>query len=363
MKFRCEREVLAEALGAAGRATTGRSGSLPVLAGIRLELKGGRLSVTGSNIELTVQQELAVDGQVDGGTVLPARLATDIVKSLGEPRVEMTADAEAVEIAGGRSRFTIRPLAFDDYPRMGTPAGSAVTMPAADFVEALKQVVRAASTDDLKPQLTGVLLAAAETGLRLVATDSYRLAVRDLIGQTVLGVDQKVLVPYQALNEVIRIAGGAQELTLRLGERDASFEVGSTRVTTRLIEQEFPDYRKLMPAPQPNVLTVAKDSLIDAIRRVKLLAKDSIPVRLELGGDQLKISAITPELGTAIEEIDARYVGEPMTIAFNGEYLSSGIDACAGDEVTLSVQEARKQAVLRGVGRDDFFYLLMPMKV
>ena len=363
MKFRCEREVLAEALGAAGRAATGRTGSHPVLQGIRMVLKGDRLTVTGSDLELTVQYELTVDGQEDGGVVVP-KLISDIVKSLGDPKVEMLAEGEEVVVSAGRSKFVIRPFAFDDYPRVGSATASSVTLPAADFVEALRQVVRAASADEQKPQLTGVLMAAENGGLRLVATDSYRLAVRDLAGTTVLGTDQQVLVPARALQEVIRLASGAGELTLRLGERDATFEVASASVTTRLIDQQFPNYKQLMPQPAPNVLTLDKDVFTDALRRVRLLARDTIPVRLNIGGSTLALEAINGDKGTVSEEVDAQFEGSDITIAFNAEYLAAGIDACAGEQVTLSTQrESNRPAVLRSVGNDDFFYLLMPQKV
>jgi DNA polymerase-3 subunit beta len=321
------------------------------------------LTVTGSDLELTVQYELTVDGQGDGGIVVP-KLGADIVKSLGDPRVEFEASGDEVDVSAGRSKFTIRPLAFDDYPRVGSATASSVTLPAADFVDALRQVVRAASTDEQKPQLTGVLMAAEAGGLRLVATDSYRLAVRDLSGTTVLGADQQVLVPARALQEVIRLASGADQLTLRLGERDATFEVASARVTTRLIDQQFPNYKQLMPQPAPNVLTVDKDTFTDALRRVRLLARDTIPVRLSLGGPSLVLQAISNDKGTVEEEVDAQFSGTDIVIAFNAEYLTAGIDACSGDQITLSTQrENNRPAVLRALGNDEFFYLLMPQKV
>lgn len=364
MKFRCERDVLAEALGAASRAATGRTGSLPVLQGIRLELKGDRLTITGSDLELTVQHDLTVAGQQDGGVVLPGRFVADIVKSLGDAKVEMVAEGDSVELSAGRSRFTIRPMAFDDYPRVGFTGGSSVTLPAADFVDALRQVVRAASTDEQKVQLTGVLMAAEAGGLRLVATDSYRLAVRDLTGTTVLGADQQVLVPARALQEVIRLASGAGELTLRLGEKDATFEVASARVTTRLIDQPFPNYRQLMPDNYPNMLTIDKEAFTDALRRVRLLARDNIPVRLSMGGDTLRLEAISNDRGTVVEEVDARFAGTELVIAFNAEYLAAGIDACAGEQITVATKlESNRPAVLRGAEHDEFFYLLMPQKV
>ncbi len=363
MKFRCEREILADALASAGRAATGRTAALPVLAGVRLELVGDRLTLTGTDLELTIQLDIAVGGEVDGGTVLPARLASDIVRSLPSGKIEVSVEADEVHINGGRSHFTVRPMSFDDYPRLATPASSAVTIDAVALGDALRKVVRAASTDEGRLVLTGVLLTAEADGLRLVATDSYRLAVCDLPGVSVLGADQKVVVPGRALNELQRLLGASEQVVLRLGERDATFEIGSVRLTTRLIDSEFPNYRQLIPGSHPNTLTVERESLLEAIRRVKILAKESTPIRLQISADGLKITAITQDVGNAVEEIDARAVGEDLLVAFNPDYLFAGVDAATGDEVTLSTVDPARPAIIRGVGNDDFLYLLMPVRV
>jgi DNA polymerase-3 subunit beta len=363
VKFRCERETLAEALATAGRAATGRTGTLPVLSGLRLELVGDRLTITGTDLDLTIQLDIQVGGDVDGGVVLPARLSSDIVRALPAGKVQVEVDDDEVRISGGRSQFSVRPLSLDDYPRLATPASSAVTLDAAAFGEALRQVVRAASTDEARPILTGVLLTAENDGLRLVATDSYRLAVRDLPGVSVLGADQKVLVPGRALSELQRVLGSGSELVLRLGERDATFEIGSTRLTTRLIEGEFPNYRQLIPASHPNTLTVEREPLLEAIRRVKILARDATPVRLQISADGLKLTAITQDVGNASEELDATADGAGLTVAFNPDYLAAGVEAVSVEQITLSTIDALKPAVVRGVGRDDYLYLLMPVRV
>ncbi len=334
-----------------------------MLTGLRLELVGDTLTVTGTDLELTIQLEAEVGGERDGGVVLPARLSADIVRSLPAGRVEVSVDGDEVSISGGRSQFAVRPLSFDDYPRLSSPASSAVTLPSAEFGEALRQVVRAASTDEARPILTGVMLTAEAEGLRMVATDSYRLAVRDLPGASILGPDQKVLVPGKALNELQRLVGSASELTLRLGEREATFEVGTTRLTTRLIEGEFPNYRQLIPPSYPNKLTVARDALTEAIRRVKILARDATPIRLQMTADSLRLTAITQDVGNAVEELDAVLEGTELTVAFNPDYFAAGVEAVGGDEVTLETLDALKPAVLRGVGKPDYLYLLMPVRV
>jgi DNA polymerase-3 subunit beta len=287
----------------------------------------------------------------------------DIVKSLPAGAVSVELDDEEVSISAGRSQFSVRPLALDDYPAQSDPGADAATLSADAVADALRQVVRAASTDDARAVLTGVLLAAEDDGLRMVATDSYRLAVRDLPDSDVLASGQKVLIPGRALAELQRIMGDEEQLTVRLGEREVTFEAGSTRLTTRLIEGEFPNYRNLLPSSYPNLLTVGKAAMTEAIRRVKILAQDSTPVRLTLGGDTVQLTAITQDVGNAVEEIDASYDGTEMTVAFNPDYLAAGIDAIDSDDVTLATMDPMKPAVLRGVGRDDYLYLLMPVRV
>ena len=254
-----------------------------------------------------------------------------------------------MSISAGRSQFSIRPLGLDDYPVQVEPAAEAVTLSSASVAEALRQVVRAASTDDARAVLTGVLIAAEDDGVRMVATDSYRLAVRDLPDNEMLAGGQKVLVPEPGAERAAAPARRQRsELKVRLGARDAVFEAGGTRLTTRLIEGEYPNYRNLLPSSYPNVLTVGREALLEALRRVKILAQDATPVRLALGGETLVLTAITQDVGNASEEIDASYDGTEMTVAFNPDYLSAGVDAIDAEEITLSTLDPMKPAVIRG---------------
>lgn len=363
MKFRCERDALVEALSTVGRATAGRSGALPVLAGVRAEVNGSVLTLLGTDLELTIRESVEVAGEADGAAVLPARLATDVVRSLADGAVSVVVTDDGVGIAAGRSEFSLRTIPAEDFPRPTEPDGQAVTLPAKEFALALKQVVPAASTDDSRPVLTGVLLAAEGTGVRLVATDSYRLALRDLPGTQVLAEGQAVLLPSRALAEVARLVTNADEVVLRLGARDASFEIGRVHVTTRVIEGDFPNYRALIPASHPNRLTVNRAEFLEAVRRVRLLARESTPLRLVMKPDGLDLLAVTQDVGEAHESIDASYEGSELTVAFNPEYLLDGLEVTQSDEVVLHTLDARNPAVVRGGDNDDFLYLLMPVRV
>ncbi len=380
MKFRCERDVLVEALGTAGRAAAGRGGSMPILGGVRLSVTGDALEVTGTDLDLTITVATTVSGSTDGIVVAPGRLMTDIVRALEPGAVSVEADDEELRIASGRSHFTVRTHPAGDFPRLPVPSGDSVSLEVSGLTEALRQVTRAASGEESRPILTGVLMAAEEGGLRLVATDSYRLAVRDLPGLGVLEEGQKVLVPSRALNELLRLLGSSEgQVSLRLGAHDATFGLGdggspgssgssgssgSVTLTTRLIEGEFPNYRALIPSNYPNRLTVGREALLDAVRRVKLLARDATtPVRIALRPNGIELTVITTDWGTATEDVDAKYEGAEMTVAFNPNFLIEGVEAVTGDEVALDTLDALKPATLRPIDSDAYLYLLMPVRV
>ena len=363
VKFHCERDVLDRAFSTARRAVSGRSGSHPVLSGLHLELAGNCLVVTGSDGDLTIRVEAEVGGKKDGSVVLSAQLASDIVRSLDAGQVEFSAGDDGATLVAGRSDFSLRTMPTDEYPRFEEPGGDSVNLDAVMVADALDQVVKAASLDDARPILTGVLMAAEEDGLRFVATDSYRLAVRDLPGTEILGRDQTVLVPSRALDAVGRVLDDASSLTIRLGDRDASFTIDDVQIVTRLIEGEFPNYRGLIPDSHPNALVVNRVAFLEAVRRVGIMARDATPVRLTMSADGLELVAITQDVGQGRETMDAEYSGSDLTVAFNPEYLLDGLEVSPGDEVRLETVDSLKPAVLRSVGNDHFLYLLMPVRV
>jgi DNA polymerase-3 subunit beta len=366
VKFRCERDSFLEALATAGRAGAGRPGGPGLVAGTKLTLNGDRLEVTGSDQDITISTEVAVSGAADGSVVAPGRLLTDIVRALPPGAVLVEADEEDLELAAGRSQFVLRPYRLGDFPQLPRPNGPTVSIGAAMLAEGLRQVVRAASTEDARPVLTGVLVAAEAEGLRLVATDSYRLAVKDLPeARGILAEGQKVLVPSRALMELQRLLSAeASSVEIDLGAHDVRFSVGQVRLTTRLIEGEFPPYQQLIPFNYPNRLVIGREAFLDAIRRVRLVARDATtPARMLLRPGTVQLSVITTDWGQASEEVDAKYEGAEMTIAFNPQYLAEGIEGVSGDEVLLETVDALKPATLKPTDRADYLYLLMPVRV
>ena len=204
------------------------------------------------------------------------------MRTLAPGAVTVDASGDTVDITSDRSSFTVRPFAVDDFPRLAEPAAAGVTLPASTFLQAVSQVERAASKDESRPILTGVLLTSEDEGLRLVATDSYRLAVCDLPEVSVLASGQKVLLPSRALRELERALPAVARSRCAWGSGRRRSRPAATRITTRLIEGEFPNYRQLIPASYPNRVCIGREALLEALRRVRVMAADATPVRLTI---------------------------------------------------------------------------------
>ena len=366
MKFRCERDTLAEGVATAQRAVASRTGAMPVLSGLRVSVGSGVLELVGTDLELTIRVRVPAESESEGSAVVPARLFSEIVRQLEGGTVTVELSDDDAHIEAGRFATTLRTLSTAEFPRLPETTETGVRVDAAAFAEALRQVVSAASRDDARPILTGVLLTASTGGLRLVATDSYRLALRDLEGVSVLAEGQKVLVAAKGLVEVQRLLSSADgEIEVVLGEREVVFRVGTTEVTTRLIEGEFPNYQQLIPAGYPNKLTVARDSLQAAVNRVRLVgqSRDTAPIRIGMTSEGLELSAIAQDVGEAHESVEAKYEGSDLTVAFNSQFLLDGLDAAASDEVVLESIDPLKPAVLKATDSPDFLYLLMPVRI
>lgn len=359
MRIRAERDDLADVLARAGRAVGTRS-PLPILQGVLCEVSGGTLTVTGTDNEITVRTFLEVEMTEEGSTVIPAKLAADAVRKLPAGAVTMTADESQVEITGNGPRFNLRAMSVDDYPKVSdADVTDAVQVDGSQLVHALAQVGVAASGDDARPTLTGVLFEANEGELRLVATDSYRLAVRDVGGVT---ADHATLVPYRALRELSRTVGSGP-MQVALGDREASFVTNEGRLTVRVIDATFPNYRQLLPDGHANRLVVDKDALLEAVGRAALVAEDHIPVRMAMHSGGVELSVIRQEVGEATELLDGEYTGADMTIAFNTRYLTDGVSAVDGDKVVIETSDPLKPGLLHGADSDEFRYLLMPVRL
>ena len=362
MKFRCDRDALSEALQIVQRGVSSRPG-IPALTGVLMEAApGGTLTLTTTDLEVSARLSLDVQVNEEGTVLVPARLLADMVKSLSDAPVDFDADQGQARISCAAYEGSLRLLPAEDFPSLQGPSGTKVVVEAPRFAEAVSQVARAASRDEARPVLTGVLLEVNREGVTLVATDSYRLAVRELTA-TAEG-EAKAIVPERAMSEAGRAASAEEkgDVELYLDASQVSFRVGALALTSRLIEGEFPNYRQLLPEAYESRLSVGRQLLIDAVRRVGLLARDTTPVRMEFNALGVRLSSSSPDLGQAVEAVEAKYEGEDVTAAFNPNYLADGLAAAVGDSVRLEVRDGLKPGIVKGEG-EEFTYLVMPVRL
>jgi DNA polymerase-3 subunit beta len=362
MKFRCDRDALSEALQIVQRGVSSRPG-IPALTGVLLEATDeGRLTLTTTDLEVSAR--LAIDVQVSepGVALVPARLLTDTVKSLSDAPVEFETDRSQAQLRCAAYEGVLRLLPAEDFPGLLEPGGTRVEANAAAFAEAVGQVGRAASRDEARPVLTGVLVEVSREGCVLVATDSYRLAVRDLVATA--DSEARAIVPERALSEAGRAASTDEKgvVEIMVDEAQVSFRAGGLTLTSRLIEGEFPNFRQLLPEGHESRMEVSRQQLLDAVRRVGLLARDTTPVRLEFNALGVRLSSSSPDVGQAVETVEARYEGEDLTVAFNPQYLIDGLTAAVGESIRLDVRDGLKPGVVHGEG-DEFTYLVMPVRL
>jgi len=377
MKFRADRAEFAEAASWALR-TVGARAALPALSGVLLTLEGDRLRLSSTDLEIASELNVTVAGERDGTALVPGRLLGDVVRSLPPAAVNAEVDGDRLRLACGRARFDIRLMPAEDFPSLPQPADDApvAVLKAEDFSRAVAQVARAASTDDARPVLTGVSLEATAGTLTAAATDSYRLAVREVPWDQ--GAQSTALVPRRALVEAQRAADSlGSEVRLVLEPSQVTFAFADRRLTTRLIEGKFPDFRQLLPSDFERRLEVDRAELIEVVKRVSVVGGESsptvAPVTLHLSSDTVRVTAGTGEVGEAEESLPGVLQGDDLQIAFNPRYLTDGLDVAGSERVRLDFRDELKPAVLRrapgsGEGKDaadagDFLYLLMPVRL
>ncbi|HEU5034677.1 MAG TPA: DNA polymerase III subunit beta [Mycobacteriales bacterium] len=373
MKIRVERDVLADAVAWAARILPQKS-QLPVLSGLRLDAEAtGALRLSGFDYEVSAEAELDVMVNEAGSVLVPGRLLADITRSLPDQPVDLVTDGTRVQLSCGSARFTLPTLPLEEYPSLPAMPEVSGTMGSDAFAVAVASVAVAAGRDDTLPVLTGVRVEIDGEDVTLAATDRYRLAVRTLRWKPVdPGLQANALVPARTLAEAAKSLTSGAEVTLALsvggsGEGMLGLSGGSRRTTTRLLDGEFPKYRSLLPDSASATARIETAALVDAVRRVSLVATRTSPVRLAFSADGLVLEAGGVDEAEAAEALPAGFEGEALTIAFNPTYLLDGLGAIDSDEAVLSFTGSTKPAVLTGKsgadGTGDYRYLLMPVRL
>lgn len=373
MKVRVERDVLADSVAWAARTLPSRP-SLPVLAGLVLTATDAGLVLSSFDQEVSSRVDVPADVLVPGTTLVSGSLLRDISRALPPQLVQIESEGTRIGITCGRSSFTLPTLPVEDYPQLPVMPTASGTVRGGLFAAAVAQVAVAAGRDDTLPILTGIRMEVDGSSIVLAATDRYRLAVREFTWTPQSpSVVSNALVPARTLADTAKALADVDEVVLALavggaGEGLVGFEGAGRRTTTRLLDGEFPKYRTLLPAESSTIATVETAALLEAVKRVSLVAERNTPVRMAFQGSEVTLRAGAGEDATAVDVLEASLDGDDIDIAFNPVYLQDGLNAVGSAVTRFAFTEAKRPAVLSGVGEDgrvaeEYRYLLMPVRL
>lgn len=372
MKFRVERDVLAEAVAWTARSLPVRP-PVAVLAGLLLTADDNGLALSGFDYEVSARAEVSADIATEGRALVSGRLLADICKALPAKPVDISVDGTKVNLVCGSARFSLLTLPVEDYPTLPEMPTRSGTVPADVFAHAVAQVAVAAGRDDTLPILTGIRIEIEGDTVTLAATDRYRLAVREFAWKPEQpGTSVQALVPAKTLADTAKSMSGEVELALSTGaagEGLVGLSSSGRRTTSRLLEGDFPKYRSLLPSESLSYATVATAPFLEAVRRVSLVAERNTPVRLSFSAGELVLEAGSGDEASASEALEATLDGSDIAIAFNPTYLLDGLNALDTSHVRLAFTTSTKPAVITGStaegGGDatEYRHLLMPVRL
>lgn len=380
MKFRVERDVLADAVAWAARSLPVRP-SAPVLAGLLIETGDEGLVLSTFDYETSARATLQAEVADEGRVLVSGRLLSDICRSLPNKPVEMTLDGARVSLTCGSSRFSLQTLPVEDYPSIPEMPAATGTVRSADFAHAVAQAVTAAGRDDMLPVLTGVRIEIEGDTISLLATDRFRLSQREL-GWNPGTPDATLaaLVPAKVLGDTAKSLTSGEVITIALsasgtGEGIIGFEGtgagGVRRTTTRLLDGEFPKVRSLFPNEKLTTARIDRAALIESIKRVSLVADRNTAVQLAFSDGALTLDAGSGDDAQATESVPAEIQGDELVTGFNPTFLLDGLGAIDEAVVELAFTQASKPVVISGIADDGadadegglFRYLLMPRRL
>jgi len=367
VKLAVDRDALLEQLQTVGRVASTRS-AIQALSGVQIAATSDGCELRATDMDVGLRVPLAAEVIRDGVVVLPARLLLDVVRSLPAQQVsvELRPAQQDLELVSGSATFDIRTLRADDFPPFPEPdADATVSVPAGAFVSTALKVAGSASRDETRPVLTGILVSASERELSMVATDSYRLSIKQTALEQPLSRSFEVNVPARALQELARVATHAQDedLLVAVQRNQIVFVLGRTILSSRLIEGQFPNYRQLLPEGFEHELRVASGELTEVVRRISLLAQKNAPLRLAFAQGELTVSAQTPDVGEARESLPVAFEGEVLEIGFNPEFLRAGLEAIEEGDVLLKLISPLRPGLIEAADGSGFQYLIMPIRL
>lgn len=362
MKIVCSQDSLQAQLQIAARGVSQRS-TVQILSGILLTAQGdGGTELSATDMEVSLRVPLEARVEEPGSVVLPGRLLLDIVRALpaGDVTIEQPAGSGTVSLTCGASQYTLHTQAAEDFPNLPEPTANQFAVDRDTFVQTIAHVSRAASRDESRPVLMGVLLEFGDGEVTMAATDSYRLSVKHsaLPGTS---SEAQAIVPARALQELARL-GDADSIQVSIGENQILFGMDGAWLSARRIDGQFPNYRQLIPQAFEHEVSVSRGELLEVVRRVALMAQRNLPLRLAFEPGALTVSAQTQDVGEARETLPVGFQDDRLEIGFNADFLRDGIESVEGETVKLRLISPLRPGLLQGED-SSFSYLIMPIRL
>jgi DNA polymerase III subunit beta len=363
LRISVSKDELVSALGVVARAVSTRT-SVQILSGILLEAQGDELRLAATDMELSLRATAAAQLEGDGAIVLPGKTFADIARLLpgDEVTIEHKPAESVVHITSGSASYTLHTYNPEDFPRLQElDTVQTFSVDRESLLETIHRVARAASRDESRPVLTGILVSFIGGKLVMAATDSYRLAVKEteLAGSA---PELEAIVPSRALQELARIAGSGDTVEVGVHENQVVFTTEGVWLTTRRIDGQFPNYRQLLPEQFEHELTLPRTELLEVVRRAAVMIQRATPLQLRFAEGELTVIARTHDVGESQESMPVAFSGDTLEIGFNADFLRDGLESMDGDDVRLKLISPLRPAVIQGEG-DDFTYLVMPIRL
>jgi DNA polymerase-3 subunit beta len=364
VKVTCAKDELTQALSLVGRAVSTRA-TVQVLGGVLLRAADGQMHLSATDMELSLR--LSVEAQVEGGgaVVAPGRLFVDLARLLPESEVVLEHKPEhgVLEVTCGPASYKLNTYSAEDFPKLPDVEGTQTfAVDSSAFLETVSRVARAASRDESRPVLTGVLVRFEGGKLIMAATDSYRMSVKEteLAGGT--ASELEAIVPARALTELSRAAQDSGELQIGVQENHVVFGAGDVWLTTRRIDGQFPNYKQLLPETFEHEVVLPREEFLEVVRRASVMAQRNSPLRLRFADGEVTVSAQTQDVGEAKESLPVPFTGDPLEIGFNPDFLRDGLESVESDEVALRLISPLRPGLLHSEA-EDFSYLIMPIRL
>jgi DNA polymerase-3 subunit beta len=363
MKFTIEKKAFLDSLQVVQNVVSSRS-TLPILSNVLVKAENDKITFTTTDLEVTVTCGATASIDQEGSSTLPVRRLASIIRELPDGDVELElADDDVATLTSGSSFFRIIGISAEEFPNIpDVPSQYSYTLDQGIFREMLKKTSYAASTDETRYVLNGVLLNFGEDRLTMVATDGRRLALVENELELASGSEADIILPSKAVNELLHVLDDEGELKISITDNQVIFEFNDILVATKLIDGVYPNYRQVIPASCDERVSIDRELLINALRRVGLIATDkSAPMKFTFADNELVLSVNTPDVGEARESIAIKYDGKPIPIAFNPDFLMDPLKNLSNDDVYFELTDELSPGVLKA--DIPFLYVLMPMRL